>query len=75
MKTADFCQRLASQPPLPRPADGPHWHYTSIAALDGLIRTGKLASTPRAGQKDGAVKYGLPEVVKAYMNPPLPKAE
>ena len=41
-------------------------------ALDGLVRTGRLASTPRAGQKDGAVKYGLPETIKTYMNPPLP---
>lgn len=41
-------------------------------ALDGLVRTGKVASTPRAGQKNGAVKYGLPATIHAYMNPPLP---
>lgn len=42
-------------------------------ALDGLVRTGKMASTPRAGQRDGAVKYGLPKIINAYMNPTLSK--
>lgn len=40
--------------------------------VDGLVRRGKLAHTPRAGNKNGAVKYGTPEAIRAYMLPKLP---
>ncbi len=37
---------------------------TIRAAIDGLVRTGKLAHTPRAGNKNGAVRYGLPAAIR-----------
>lgn len=41
------------------------------ACLDGLVRRGEIVHTPRAGAKNGAVKYGLPAVIQSYMNPRL----
>ena len=41
------------------------------ACLDCLIGEGKITCTPRTGKKGGAVKYGLPSAIEAYMNPPL----
>jgi hypothetical protein len=41
------------------------------ACLDGLVRRGEIIHTPRAGAKNGAVKYGLPAVIQSYMNPRL----
>lgn len=39
------------------------------ACVEGLVSRGDLAHTPRQGAKNGAVKYGLPAVLKNYMNP------
>lgn len=44
---------------------------TIRAAIDSLVGGGKLACTPRAGNKNGVVRYGLPAVVDAYMRPKL----
>ena len=44
---------------------------TIRAAIDSLVGGGKLACTPRAGNKNGAVRYGLPAVVEAYIRPKL----
>ena len=41
------------------------------AAIDSLVRTGRLAHTPRAGHKNGIVRYGTPEAVREYLNPRL----
>ena len=40
---------------------------TIRAAIDGLVRTGKLAHTPRAGNKNGTVRYGRPEVIRRLL--------
>lgn len=42
------------------------------ACLDGLVARGEVICTPRVGQKNGVVKYGLPAVIQSYMNPRLP---
>lgn len=39
--------------------------------VDSCLRRGKLAQTPRTGNKNGAVKYGTPEAIKSYINPKL----
>lgn len=44
---------------------------TIRAAVDSLVGAGRLACTPRAGNKNGAVRYGLPAVVEAYIRPKL----
>jgi hypothetical protein len=44
---------------------------TIRAAIDSLVGGGKLACTPRAGNKNGVVRYGLPAVVEAYIRPKL----
>lgn len=44
---------------------------TIRAAIDSLVGGGKLACTPRAGNKNGVVRYGLPAVVDAYIRPKL----
>lgn len=43
------------------------------AAIDSLVRTGRLVHTDRAGNKNGAVRYGTPEAIREYRNPRLPK--
>lgn len=40
---------------------------TIRAAIDSLVRQGKLASTPRAGNKNGVVRYGSPEVIRSLL--------
>ena len=44
---------------------------TARACLERLEREGRLAKTPRVGKRNGPVKYGLPEVIREYMNPRL----
>ena len=44
---------------------------TIRAAMDSLVGGGKLACTPRTGNKNGEVRYGLPSVVEAYIRPKL----
>ena len=41
------------------------------ACLDALVRRGEIVHTPRAGNPNGAVKYGIPAVIDSYMNPRL----
>lgn len=41
------------------------------ATVEGLVRRGELAQTPRAGSKNGTVRYGTPEAIREYMNPRL----
>ncbi len=45
---------------------------TIRAAIDGLVRTGKLAHTPRTGNKNGAVRYGLPAAIRTPEPPQEP---
>lgn len=44
---------------------------TIRAAIDSLVGGGKLSCTPRAGNKNGVVLYGLPATVESYMRPKL----
>jgi hypothetical protein len=41
------------------------------ATVEGLLRRKELVCTPRAGSKNGVVKYGTPEAIREYMNPTM----
>lgn len=43
------------------------------ASLDRLVRTEKIAHTPRKGSRWGAVKYGTPEAVRRHLENESPK--
>lgn len=41
------------------------------ACIEGLVRKGELAHTPRTGSRNGSVKYGIPQAIREYVNPRL----